>query len=379
MAFLTSNFTGTHYNLRFDSDGNMYIASKKPLEGYIPYYKKNTGEFVNYRMILKSGISGYLDRVAITSMTTTQGGALPMLNLGFRDYVTDEVFNFSFQIFTTKGGVTNYVKSFVKYYYNIDITKMLRFNSFKRKPGDEYPPQNLAFAYYNEGRAATKDDLIPFYFKNGQNGWPEREKVIDPVKKVEVSDCTKQDAFAYQTLQTICNDFAGRIPGVREQLRAQYKDVEKKGPSAYFPIPDNDEPVAPTSNEMPEDYAARYNAAYGPQGAPQYQQPQPPQQYQGGYQQPYQQPQYQQPAPPPQYQAPQYQQPYQAPAAPQYQAPVQPVAAQPVAQQAPAAPQPMAAHQPMAAQPAPSPVAPPENVRQAPAEDPAQDYDDLPF
>lgn len=370
MAFLTSNFTGTHYNLKFDSNGDMYIASKKPLEGYVPYYRKDTGAFVNYRMMLKAGISGYLDRVAITSMPTTQGAAIQMLNIAFRDYLTDEVFNFGFPIFTVKGGITNYVKSFVKYYYNIDITKMLRFNSFKRKPEDEYPPQNLAIAYYNEGRAATKDDMVPLYFKNGQNGWPEREKVIDEIKKVEVSDSRKQDAFAYNALKEICNDFAKRIPQVREQLRMQFKDMEKKGPSAYFPIPEDDEPAQqPAQREMPPAYEQQYNAAYGqPQAPQQYQQPAPPQGYQGGYggqpyQQPYQGGYSQQP----------YQQPYQQPQPP-YQAPVQ----QQVPQQ-PVAPQPTAAHQPMAAQPAPSPVTPPENVRQAPAEDPAQDYDDLPF
>lgn len=373
MGFLANTFTGTHYRLKFDSNGDMYLASKKPLDGYIPYYRKDTGAFVNYRMILKNGISGYLDRVAIGSMTTTTGGSIPVLNLGFRDYVTDEVFDFGFQIFTVKGNVSNYVKSFVKYYYNIDITKMLRFNSFKRKQGDEYPPQNLAFAYYNEGRAVTKDDMVPFYYKTGQNGWPEREKIIDPVKNVEVSDCKKQDAFAYQKLQEICNDFAKRIPEVRNKLKELYKDVEKKETSAFFPIPDDSDPEPVAAQEMPQDYENRYNAIYSqhpyqPQqyqqpAPPQYQQPVAPQQY-GGYQAPVP-PQYQQPVPP------QYQQPQQPVQQPAPQQPVQ----RPVQQQAttqPVQPSP-------AAEAAQRPMEQQQNVHAANPEDFDKDYDDLPF
>ena len=196
MALLNGSFTGTMYYLSFDADGNMYMSSKEPKPGYVDKINPMTGVQNGYKKIIPYGISGYLNNMSIRPVKTNTGAEVPFLYLTFKDYENDEYYGFSFPVFQEGEKIHRYVKSFVKYYPNIDISRMLRFNSFKRKPEDEYAPSNLAIAYYNGETRAKKEDMIPMYYKKGQNGWPEAVKTVSKVSGKEMVSYEEQNAFA---------------------------------------------------------------------------------------------------------------------------------------------------------------------------------------
>lgn len=266
MALLNGSFTGTMYYLNFDADGNMYMSSKEPKPGYVDKINPMTGVQNGYKKIIPYGISGYLNNVSIRPMKTNTGAEVPCLYLTFKDYENDEYYGFSFPVFQEGEKIHRYVKSFVKYYPNIDISRMLRFNSFKRKPEDEYAPSNLAIAYYNGEARAKKEDMIPMYYKKGQNGWPEAVKTVSKVSGKEMVSYEEQNAFVYKKLIEFANDFAQKIGPVREMLEKSY------GTSSGEPQPQTEEPYAAQAAQpaaqpvAPQQQASQQPYQQAPQG-----------------------------------------------------------------------------------------------------------------
>lgn len=274
MALLNGSFTGTMYYLNFDADGNMYMSSKEPKPGYVDKINPMTGVQNGYKKIIPYGISGYLNNVSIRPVKTNTGAEVPFLYLTFKDYENDEYYGFSFPVFQEGEKIHRYVKSFVKYYPNIDISRMLRFNSFKRKPEDEYAPSNLAIAYYNGETRAKKEDMIPMYYKKGQNGWPEAVKTVSKVSGKEMVSYEEQNAFVYKKLIEFANDFAQKIGPVREMLEKSYgvasgeqvqQPVEQYAAEAAQPAA---QPVAPQqpAYQQPYQQAPQQQAPAAPQG-----------------------------------------------------------------------------------------------------------------
>lgn len=99
---------------------------------------------------------------------------------------------------TQKGGINNYVKSLVRYLPNIDLKRKVVINPAHAKKGDQYAPGNFFISYARE-TPDGKDELIQQYYKNGQNGWPDRVESTDIMGNKKF-DYTTQDAFAYQVL-----------------------------------------------------------------------------------------------------------------------------------------------------------------------------------
>lgn len=261
MALLNGSFTGTMYYLNFDSDGNMYMSSKEPKPGYVDKINPMTGVQNGYKKIIPYGISGYLNNVSIRPVKTNTGTEVPFLYLTFKDYENDEYYGFSFPIFQEGEKIHRYVKSFVKYYPNIDISRMLRFNSFKRKPEDEYAPSNLAIAYYNGETRAKKEDMVPMFYKKGQNGWPEAVKTVSKVSGKEMVSYEEQNAFVYKKLIEFANDFAQKIGPVREMLEKSY------GTSSGEPQPQPEEQyAAQAAQTTTQPVAPQQQAPVAPQG-----------------------------------------------------------------------------------------------------------------
>ena len=99
---------------------------------------------------------------------------------------------------TQKGGINNYVKSLVRYLPNIDLKRKVVINPAHARKGDQYAPGNFFISYARE-TPDGRDELIQQYYKNGQNGWPDRVESTDIMGNKKF-DYTAQDAFAYQVL-----------------------------------------------------------------------------------------------------------------------------------------------------------------------------------
>ena len=148
-------------------------------------------------------------------------------------------------MFTQKGGINRYVKSFVKYFQNIDYSRPLVFNSFKRKAEDQFPPSELIIAYPGED---GKDTMIERYFKTGQNGWPSGEKYIGIGGK-ESTSYQAQDNFAYNKLNEYIGVFNNNIGNIRNAIASKYDIPVQSAP--VTPAPQQNDPVAPQAPAQP--------------------------------------------------------------------------------------------------------------------------------
>lgn len=218
-GFRNSNNSGRTFYLSVNGNGNVYEKSKEPREGFVEHINPNTGLLSGYWREYYNGFTGYLNRIAIDTRPNGKGQNIQYFSMTFKNYEDNESYVVAFGLLTQKGGLHRYVKSFVKYYKNIDISRELVFNAFKKKQGDEFSPSNLVFAYPAAGQG-MKDEMIPMYFKKGQNGWPEGEKVTAIGGKESIS-YEKQDTFAYQRLTEYINDFNARIPQVRSEIMSR--------------------------------------------------------------------------------------------------------------------------------------------------------------
>ena len=93
--------------------------------------------------------------------------------MSFRDYESEYDYSFWFPLYTQKGGLHRYVKSFIKYYKNIEPDRMLLFNAFKKKANDQYAPSELVFAYHEDG---SKDIMVNGTTRAGRTVGPTRRK-----------------------------------------------------------------------------------------------------------------------------------------------------------------------------------------------------------
>lgn len=300
MAGLVQGSSRKTIMLGINGNGNIYQSSKIPVSGFVAHTNPLNGQLAGYWKEYPNGLVAWLNNIAITERPNNQGITVSYFVMSFRDYESEYDYSFWFPLYTPKGGLHRYVKSFIKYYKNIEPDRMLLFNAFKKKANDQYAPSELIFAYHEDG---SKDIMVERYYKNGQNGWPDPEKKM--IMGKEVTDYTAQNNFAFERLKEYIEEFKIKMPAVRKVLEEKYGLA-----------------VGSTMYEMPIYFGQEAEKQEEPQQQqaqqPQYQQSQP------QYQQP--QPQYQQQ---PQQQAwipggtvppPTPPMPQQAPAAPQHQA-----------------------------------------------------------
>lgn len=264
-GFITRNNNQHTYWLSINSEGNLYESSPEPREGFAPHVNEQT-KGVSYWREYPNGVQGYIDDIRLVTRPNKQGQNITAFQIRIRDYDGGNDFIVRTMLATPKGGINRYVKSFVKYYKNIDFTKEVNFDSFKRKTGDQYPPSNLMIAYAPEV-PGDKAKIVDFYFKKGVNGWPEAVDGRDLMGNVK-KDYSLQDQFAMQQLASYIDEFARNIPSIRQKVKA---DREAKG----LPFIENQGiTTVYQPNEVHRNSTAQTAAQPDPWSQPQRQQPQ---------------------------------------------------------------------------------------------------------
>ena len=185
---------GNNHYFKVSGSGLLYQSSREPKEGFEEHINEKTGA-VSYWRVFWNGIEGYLSDINVREVEFN-GINAKYLSIKISD--EDGNYFINVPLMTQKGGINNYVKSLVRYLPNIDLKRKVVINPAHAKKGDQYAPGNFFISYARE-TPDGKDELIQQYYKNGQNGWPDRVESTDIMGNKKF-DYTAQDAFAYQVL-----------------------------------------------------------------------------------------------------------------------------------------------------------------------------------
>lgn len=185
---------GNNHYFKVSGSGLLYQSSREPKEGFEEHINEKTGA-VSYWKVFWNGIEGYLSDISVREVEFN-GINAKYLSIKISD--EDGNYFINVPLMTQKGGINNYVKSLVRYLPNIDLKRKVVINPAHAKKGDQYAPGNFFISYARE-TPDGKDELIQQYYKNGQNGWPDRVESTDIMGNKKF-DYTAQDAFAYQVL-----------------------------------------------------------------------------------------------------------------------------------------------------------------------------------
>lgn len=189
-----------------------YLSSNEAKEGYQEHINDKTGAVSYWKTFY--GVEGYLDKLYIKE-SEFNGIKLKYLNIGLSD---DEGTVFiQLPLSTSKGGLNSYVKSFVRYFPNIDLGKKLIFIPARAKPGEAFAPGNFFISYVEEDGNKT---LIPQYYKKDTNGWPAPQEETDIYGAKRLS-YKGQDNFAYQTLLRAIEKIDERKGNARRNVAPQ--------------------------------------------------------------------------------------------------------------------------------------------------------------
>lgn len=186
------SFNTQYFNI--SGGGVLYQSLRDPKEGFEEHINEKTGA-VSYWRVFWNGIEGYLSDIFV--LEQEMNGA--KTNFLFIK-ISDEEGNYVIKVplMTSKGGINSYAKSLVRYLPNIDLKRKIVINPAHTKKGEQYAPGNFFISYARETPDGN-DELIQQYYKNGQNGWPDRVESTDIMGNKKF-DYTTQDAFAYQVL-----------------------------------------------------------------------------------------------------------------------------------------------------------------------------------
>lgn len=185
---------GNNHYFKVSGSGLLYQSSRGPKEGFEEHINEKTGA-VSYWRVFRNGIEGYLSDISVREVEFN-GINAKYLSIKISD--EDGNYFINVPLVTQKGGINNYVKSLVRYLPNIDLKRKVVINPAHAKKGDQYAPGKFFISYARE-TPDGKDELIQQYYKNGQNGWPDRVESTDIMGNKKF-DYTTQDAFAYQVL-----------------------------------------------------------------------------------------------------------------------------------------------------------------------------------
>lgn len=185
---------GNNHYFKVSGSGLLYQSSREPKEGFEEHINEKTGA-VSYWRVFWNGIEGYLSDINVREVEFN-GVKAKYVSIKISD--EDGNYFINVPLMTQKGGINNYVKSLVRYLPNIDLERKVVINPAHAKKGDQYAPGNFFISYARE-TPDGKDELIQQYYKNGQNGWPDRVESTDIMGNKKF-DYTGQDAFAYQVL-----------------------------------------------------------------------------------------------------------------------------------------------------------------------------------
>lgn len=186
------SFNTQYFNI--SGGGVLYQSSRDPKEGFEEHINEKTGA-VSYWRVFWNGIEGYLSDIFVLGQEMN-GAKTNFLFIK----ISDEEGNYVIKVplMTSRGGINSYVKSLVRYLPNIDLKRKIVINPAHTKKGEQYAHGNFFISYARE-TPDGKDELIRQYYKNGQNGWPDRVESTG-IMGDKKFDYTAQDAFAYQVL-----------------------------------------------------------------------------------------------------------------------------------------------------------------------------------
>ena len=218
MAFRENRSFGTTYYLYINSDGNLYEKSNEPKEGFVQHINPNSGQPAGYWKEYYNGIVGYINYIGLKTSTFSNGNTATNFLIVLKDYELNENYCIYIPLVNQKGNIKGFVKSFVKYYENIDFSREIYFNVFKKKKDDEFGSSELIIAY--AGVDGERDQLVERYYKKGVNGWPDPVEVtgFDGKKSLDYS---AQNNFTYQKITEYSNRFNASIKDIRAGIMAK--------------------------------------------------------------------------------------------------------------------------------------------------------------
>lgn len=218
MAFRENRSFGTTYYLYINSDGNLYEKSNEPKEGFVQHINPNSGQPAGYWKEYYNGVIGYINYIGLKSSSFSNGNTVTNFLIVLKDYELNENYCISIPLVNQKGNIKGFVKSFVKYYENIDFSREIYFNVFKKKKDDEFGSSELIIAY--AGVDGEKDQLVERFYKKGVNGWPDPVEVtgFDGKKSLDYS---AQNNFTYQKITEYSNRFNASIKDIRAGIMAK--------------------------------------------------------------------------------------------------------------------------------------------------------------
>lgn len=208
---------GNNHYFKVSGSGLLYQSSREPKEGFEEHINDKTGG-VSYWRVFWNGIEGYLSDVSVREVEFN-GVKAKYVSIKISD--EDGNYFINVPLMTQKGGINNYVKSLVRYLPNIDLKRKVVINPAHARKGDQYAPCNFFISYARE-TPDGRDELIQQYYKNGQNGWPDRVESTDIMGNKKF-DYTAQDAFAYQVLNKYIQSI--KTDGVKPAQSASQNNV----------------------------------------------------------------------------------------------------------------------------------------------------------
>lgn len=254
---------GNNHYFKVSGSGLLYQSSREPKEGFEEHINEKTGA-VSYWRVFWNGIEGYLSDINVREVEFN-GINAKYLSIKISD--EDGNYFINVPLMTQKGGINNYVKSLVRYLPNIDLKRKVVINPAHARKGDQYAPGNFFISYARE-TPDGRDELIQQYYKNGQNGWPDRVESTDIMGNKKF-DYTAQDAFAYQVLNKYIQSI--KTDGVKPTQSASQNNAgeatTQTPPPSYQPQAQPQTPP-PSYQQAPPQTAQA--PSFGGQQPPQY-------------------------------------------------------------------------------------------------------------
>lgn len=255
---------GNNHYFKVSGSGLLYQSSREPKEGFEEHINEKTGA-VSYWRVFWNGIEGYLSDISVREVEFN-GINAKYLSIKISD--EDGNYFINVPLVTQKGGINNYVKSLVRYLPNIDLKRKVVINPAHARKGDQYAPGNFFISYARE-TPDGRDELIQQYYKNGQNGWPDRVESTDIMGNKKF-DYTAQDAFAYQVLNKYIQSI--KTDGVKPVQSASQNNAgeatTQTPPPSYQPQAQPQTP--PPSYQQAPPQTAQAPSFGGQQQPPQY-------------------------------------------------------------------------------------------------------------
>jgi hypothetical protein len=255
---------GNNHYFKVSGSGLLYQSSREPKEGFEEHINDKTGA-VSYWRVFWNGIEGYLSDVSVREVEFN-GVKAKYVSIKISD--EDGNYFINVPLMTQKGGINNYVKSLVRYLPNIDLKRKVVINPAHARKGDQYAPGNFFISYARE-TPDGRDELIQQYYKNGQNGWPDRVESTDIMGNKKF-DYTAQDAFAYQVLNKYIQSI--KTDGVKPTQSASQNNAgeatTQTPPPSYQPQAQPQTP--PPSYQQAPPQTAQAPSFGGQQQPPQY-------------------------------------------------------------------------------------------------------------